>query len=102
MVWEQLEKMGLKPKRKEKTKIEERKEEIEKFLEKIKSDENKRKILALLIESFSEEDPKEILVYGMYVKKNLASFVPASKDKRLEKTLEWLEKAIEEFMKHAK
>ena len=69
MVWEQLEKMGLKPKRKEKTKIEERKEEIEKFLEKIKSDENKRK--------------------------NLASFVPASKDKRLEK-------ATEEFMKHAK
>jgi len=77
MVWEQFEKMGLKPKRKEKTKIEERKEEI------------------LLIESFSEEDAKEILVYGMYVKKNLASFVPASKDKRLEK-------AIEEFMKHAK
>ena len=89
MVWEQLEKMGLKPKGKEKTKIEERKEEIEKFLE------NKRKILALLIESFSEEDPKEILVYGMYVKKNMASFVPASKDKRLEK-------AIEEFVKHAK
>ena len=65
MVWEQLEKMGLKPKRKEKTKIEERKEEIEK----IKSDENKRK--------------------------NLASFIPASKDKRLEK-------ATEEFIKHAK
>ena len=62
MVWEQLEKMGLKPKRKEK-------EEIEKFLEKIKSDENKRK--------------------------NMASFVPASKDRRLEK-------ATEEFMKHAK
>ena len=65
MVWEQLEKMGLKPKRKEKTKIEERKEEIEK----IKSDENKRK--------------------------NMASFMPASTDKRLEK-------ATEEFMKHAK
>jgi len=69
MVREQLEKMGLKPKRKEKTKREERKEEIEKFLEKIKSDENKRK--------------------------NMASFVPASKDKRLGK-------ATEEFVKHAK
>jgi len=59
MVWEQLEKMGLKPKRKEKTKIEERKEEIEKFIEKIRSDENKRKILALLIKSFQRKTPRK-------------------------------------------
>jgi len=91
MGWAQLKKIGLKPKRREKA-----------FLEKIRSDETKEKVLSLPVESFSERDIKEILVYGMYVKKNLAAFVPVSKERRLEKTLEWLENAIGEFIKHAR
>jgi carbon-monoxide dehydrogenase iron sulfur subunit len=49
--------------------------------------------LNLLIEAFSEPNPIEILVYGMFVKKNLASLVPKSRTK-IEKTLKWLEEVI--------
>ena len=48
----------------------------------------------LLLEAFSEPNPIEILVYGMFVKKNLGSIVPKSKEK-IEKTLELLNDAIE-------
>jgi carbon-monoxide dehydrogenase iron sulfur subunit len=51
------------------------------------------KSLNLLLEAFSEPNPIEILVYGMFVKKNLASLVPKSGTK-IEKTLKWLDEAI--------
>ncbi len=51
------------------------------------------KSLTLLLEAFSEPNPIEILIYGMFVKKNLASLVPKSRAK-IEKTLKWLDKAI--------
>jgi len=51
------------------------------------------KSLKLLLEAFSEPNPIEILIYGMFVKKNLDSFVPKSRAK-IEKTLKWLDEAI--------
>jgi len=54
----------------------------------------------LLFEGFSEPDAREILVYGMYIKKNLTSFVLASRDRRVEKTLEWLDEAIKFLMRN--
>ena len=54
-----------------------------------------RKSLALLFEAFSEINPTEILVYGMFVKKHLSTMVPTgNKEKKIEKTLGWLEQAI--------
>jgi hypothetical protein len=35
----------------------------------------------------------------MYVKKNLTPFVPAMREEKLEKTLEWLDAAIEQILK---
>ena len=58
------------------------------------------KSLNLLIEAFSEPSPTEILIYGMFVKKNLSPIVPRSKDK-IEKTLEWLSGAIKVVEKSA-
>jgi Fe-S-cluster-containing hydrogenase component 2 len=52
--------------------------------------------LNLLFEAFSEPNPIDILVYGMFVKKNLASIVPKSREK-IEKTLEMLNNAIQLF-----
>jgi carbon-monoxide dehydrogenase iron sulfur subunit len=63
--------------------------ESEQFNEKDKME----KSLNLLLEAFSEPNPIEILVYGMFVKKNLASLVPKSRTK-IEKTLKWLDEAI--------
>jgi len=60
-----------------------------------------RKSLNLLFEAFSEINPVEILVYGMFVKKHLSSIVPTGSKEKIEKTLEWLEQAInlvEEYM----
>jgi carbon-monoxide dehydrogenase iron sulfur subunit len=52
-----------------------------------------KKSLNLLLEAFSEPNPIEILIYGMFVKKNLASLVPKSRAK-IEKTLKWLDEII--------
>jgi len=60
-----------------------------------------RKSLNLLFEAFSEINPVEILVYGMFVKKHLSTIVPTGSKEKIEKTLEWLEQAInlvEEYM----
>ena len=51
------------------------------------------KSLNLLLEAFSEPNPIEILIYGTFVKKNLAYLVPKSRAK-IEKTLKWLDEAI--------
>lgn len=61
--------------------------------EKTEKPVNIEKSLNLLLEAFSESNPIEILIYGMLVKKELGSIVPKSKEK-IEKTLEWLTKAI--------
>ncbi len=58
------------------------------------------KSLNLLLEAFSEPNPIEILIYGMFVKTNLASLVPTSKTAKIEKTLKWLDEAIKLFEKN--
>jgi carbon-monoxide dehydrogenase iron sulfur subunit len=62
-------------------------------LQQLDEKEKMENSLNLLIEAFSEPNPIEILIYGMFVKKNLASLVPKSRTK-IEKTLKWLEKVI--------
>jgi carbon-monoxide dehydrogenase iron sulfur subunit len=52
------------------------------------------KSLNLLFDTFSETNPIEILVYGMFVKKHLATIVPARRKEKIEKTLEWLNEAV--------
>jgi len=54
---------------------------------------NTKKSLNLLIEAFSETNPIEILIYGMFVKNELGSLIPHSKEK-IEQTLELLTNAI--------
>ncbi len=67
--------------------------------EKTEKQEKIQQSLNLLIEAFSEPNPIEILIYGMFVKKNLSSMVPKSKEK-IGKTLEWLSDAIKLVEKH--
>lgn len=51
--------------------------------------------LNLLFDTLSETNPIEILIYGMFVKKHLATIVPARRKEKIEKTLEWLDEAVE-------
>jgi Fe-S-cluster-containing dehydrogenase component len=62
----------------------------------------KNESLNLLVEAFSEPKPIDVLVYGMYVKKNLASMVPGSGTAKIEKTLKWLGDAIDAADKSGK
>lgn len=99
MALDKLKELGYKPPERpsvEKKKIE---AELETILQKIEKNENKKRILNLLVEALSEPDPKEILIYGMYVKKHLTPTVPAMHGEKLEKTLEWLSAAIKQFLK---
>jgi len=88
---DKLKELGYKPRKKPEA---EKEGEIESFLQQVGESEAKKQILSLLVEALSESDPREILVYGMYVKKNLASIVPAARREKIEKTLEWLSEAI--------
>jgi len=63
-------------------------------LQKIEETKAKKESLNLLLEAFSEPNPIDILIYGMYVKKNLAFIVPGTSKEKIEKTLEWLSDAI--------
>jgi carbon-monoxide dehydrogenase iron sulfur subunit len=54
----------------------------------------KNESLNLLVEAFSEPKPIDVLIYGMYVKKHLASMVSGSSTAKIEKTLKWLGDAI--------
>jgi NAD-dependent dihydropyrimidine dehydrogenase PreA subunit len=76
-------------------------EEVERtsVLQQLNEEPKMEKSLNLLLEAFSEPNPIEILVYGMFVEKNLASLVPKSRTK-IEKTLKWLEEAIKRFEKN--
>lgn len=72
--------------------------ELETILKTVEENETKKQILNLLVEALSESDPREILIYGMYVKKNLTPVVPAMHSEKIEKTLEWLSKGIEKII----
>ncbi len=55
--------------------------------------------LNLLIDAFSEPNPRDILIYGMFVKNKLGSMIPKSEEK-IEKTLNWLSEAIDFVKEH--
>ena len=98
MALDKLKELGYKPRKKpvEKEEIE---GELETILQKVEESETKKQILNLLVEALSESDPREILIYGMYVKKHLTPTVPAMHREKIEKTLKWLSAAIEQVMK---
>ena len=96
MALDKLKELGYKPDKKSQITQEEL-EEVRTVLKKVGDHETRRQLLNLLIEALSESDPREILIYGMYVKKHLAPTVPAMHKARIEKTLEWLTAAIDQI-----
>ena len=99
MALDKLKEPGYKPSKKptiENAKIE---SELENILKEVEEDKTKKQIMDLLLEALSEPNSREIIIYGMYVKKNLTPFVPTMREKKLEKTLEWLDAAIEQILK---
>ena len=92
MVLKKLEELGYKPKKG--IKKEEDGPQIADILKNVQSSEAKQKILDLLIEALSEPDPREILIYGMYVKKIFSPIIRAKQKDHIEKTMELLTKAI--------
>jgi len=64
------------------------------FIQQAKQKKAIRKSLNLLFDAFAQPNPIEILLYGMFVKKHLATMVPSRRKEKIEKTLEWLEEAI--------
>jgi len=99
MVLEKFEELGYKPSKKLRVEKEENGNEIGVILRKIEKSETKKQILNLLVEALSEPDPREILIYGMYVKKHLSPVVPAMQKEKLEKTIQWLTAAINHITK---
>ena len=92
MVLKKLEELGYKPKKgieKEDTQI-----AIADIIKNIQSSEAKQEILDLLLESLSEPDPREILIYGMYVKKCLSPIIRAKTKDNIEKTIELLKSTL--------
>jgi len=87
-----LEELGYKPKKAEEN--EEKSAETEDILKNIKNSETKKQILNLLLEALSESDPREILVYGMYVKKYFSPIIGGKQKENIEKTLELLVEAL--------
>jgi len=99
MALDKLEELGYKPRKKPKIGKEGVEGEIEAILQQVEGSEAKKRILNLLVEALSESDPREILIYGMYVKKHVTPVVPAMRKEKMEKTLEWLSEAVERFLK---
>ncbi|PVX24739.1 MAG: hypothetical protein CW716_09440 [Candidatus Bathyarchaeum sp.] len=92
MALKKLEELGYKPKKRVENKDEE--QEIAEMLKAIEGCEARKQILDLLIEALSEPDPREILIYGMYVKKCFSPVLrPKTKD-HIVKTMELLTKAV--------
>jgi hypothetical protein len=92
MALKKLEELGYKPKKRVETKDLEK--EITDLLKAIEGNESRKQILDLLIEALSEPDPREILIYGMYVKKCFNPVLrPKTKD-HIVKTMELLTKAL--------
>jgi hypothetical protein len=99
MALDKLKELGYKPRKKPAIEKEEIEAELETILKTIEDNETRKQILDLLVEALSESDPREILIYGMYVKKHLTPIVPAMHKEKTEKTLEWLSAAIEQIAK---
>lgn len=91
MVLRKLEELGYKPK---KGIDKEEENETADIIKEIQNSEAKQEILDLLLESLSEPDPREILIYGMYVKKCLSPIIRAKTKDNIEKTLELLKKTL--------
>jgi len=87
-----LEELGYKPKKAEET--QQVTSETDDILKNIKNSETKQQILNLLLEAISETDPREILVYGMYVKKYFSPIIGGKQKDNIEKTLELLGEAL--------
>ena len=68
--------------------------DVEDVLRNIESSEAKQQILGLLLEALSETDPREILIYGMYVKKCLSPIVRSTRKGSIEKTMQLLTEAL--------
>lgn len=92
MVLKKLEELGYKPK-----KVVEKEEKVDEtadILKNIQSSEAKQRILDLLLEALSEPDPREILIYGMYVKKAFSPVIRRKHKDHIEKTLQLLTEAL--------
>jgi hypothetical protein len=87
MVLKKLEELGYKPKKSMEKKEVDATEDILKHIE---SSEEKKQILDLLLEALSEPDPREILIYGMYVKKHFSPVIRSTKKDSIEKTMQLL------------
>ena len=92
MVLKKLEELSYKPKKR--IKEEDTQNETGDMLENIQSSEAKTQILNLLLEALSETDPREILIYGMYVKKVFSPIIWAKQKDHIEKTMEMLTSAL--------
>ena len=85
MALEKLEEMGYKPHKKLKVEKEGVESEVESILRQVEESDVKKRTLNLLLEALSESDPREILIYGMYIKKHLTPIVPAMHRERIAK-----------------
>ena len=94
MALNKLEELGYKPRKKPKVEKEEVEGEVETLLQQVEESEAKKRMLNLLVEALSESDPREILIYGMHIKKHLTPIVPAIHRERIAKTLQWLDEAV--------
>jgi hypothetical protein len=92
LVLKKLEELGYKPKKV--AKEEDTPNATADVIKNIQSSEAKQEILNLLLESLSEPDPREILIYGMYVKKSLSPIIRAKTKDKIEKTMELLKSAL--------
>ena len=92
MVLKKLEELGYKPKKR--VDREGTDKETLALLKEIEKSEVKKEILELLIEAVSESDPREILIYGMYVKRRLGPERGTKQKDRIEKTFERLKSSI--------
>jgi hypothetical protein len=92
MALKKLEELGYKPKKRVEKKDSEK--EIADMMYSNESSEAKTQILDLLIEALSEPDPREILIYGMYVKKCFSPIIRPKQKDHIVKTMEMLTEAI--------
>jgi hypothetical protein len=92
MVLDKLEELGYKPKKR--VEKEDAQTETADILKNIQSSEAKQRILNLLLEALSEPDPREILIYGMYVKKTFSPIIRAKQKDHIEKTMQMLTEAL--------
>jgi hypothetical protein len=92
MALKKLEELGYKPKKGARKDVSQK--PTEEILKEIQNSEAKQEILELLLEALSEPDPREIMVYGMYVKKVFCPIIRAKQKDHIEKIMEMLKDAI--------